>query len=105
MRTKQTFLQELIIPFVIVVLFLAIGQADFLQESPAIDMVPENGNHTQILFYNNKYLKEKKTAASHTYVSDPKTFVESNMICATHCENKILWSEKKEIIISEAYID
>ena len=41
MRTPQTFYQELVIPFVIVILFVAIGQADFLTSYPGLDMTPE----------------------------------------------------------------
>lgn len=56
MRTPQTFYQELIIPFVIVLLFVAIGQAEFLQEGPAIKMDPTlYGPST--LYYNNDYTK------------------------------------------------
>lgn len=39
-RTPATYYQELIIPFVIILLFVSIGQADFLQESPALKMYP-----------------------------------------------------------------
>jgi len=42
LRTPQTFYQELIIPFVIVILFVAIGQADFLTSFPGLDMSPES---------------------------------------------------------------
>lgn len=37
-RTPQTYYQELIIPFIIILLFVSIGQADFLQDSPSLEM-------------------------------------------------------------------
>lgn len=59
MRTPQTFFQELLLPFVIVLLFVAIGQADFLIESPALDLDPSSYGPST-LFYNNEHLKQTK---------------------------------------------
>lgn len=32
-------------------------------------------------------------------------FVDSNMVCATYCEDKVLWTEKKKIVIPSSMVD
>lgn len=54
-RTPQTFYQELIIPFVIVILFVAIGQADFFVAYPGLEMSPEKFGSNGVLYYNSDY--------------------------------------------------
>lgn len=41
LRTKQTFYNELILPFVIILIFLLIGEAEYVIESPGLDLQPE----------------------------------------------------------------
>lgn len=56
-RTPQTIHQELTIPFVVVILFIAIGQADFLVEYPGLEMNPEKFDSKGVFYYNNDFSK------------------------------------------------
>lgn len=97
---------ELVIPFVIVLLFVSIGQAEFINESPALELSPEKFG-PQILYYNDKYSKmdsaaDTATVKAPSYNTDPEDFVTQNMMCSskTGCEKEgTLWTEKKKITI------
>lgn len=115
-RTPQTFYSELIIPFVIVLLFVAIGQADFLQEAPRLDL-DATKYEPSVLYYNDKYSEIKaadvcsnpvdpstcKPAPPPTY-SSPSLFVDNNMICSS-CKSTGIWTKKEELAIGDVYLN
>lgn len=90
----------------IVILFVAIGQADFLVAYPALEMSPEKYDSTSVLFYNNDYSKfvcpfAKGTAQYNAncmlipnYVNTDEMVDQSIMCKDTGCESEKLYSKK-----------
>lgn len=105
LRTPQTYVQELFVPLFIVILFTVIGQADFLKESPPLDLLPESyEGMPQILYYNNKYTQNTNPQLSYLYGDDLEPFVTNNMMCSADGCEKNLWSKKEKIVIDEASV-
>jgi len=111
MRTRQTFYQELFLPFIIVLLFVAIGQADFLAEGPGVDLTAESYNKG-VLYYNDLHspnfvqLDPTNPDMSIPLVPvDPEEFVNNNMMCEDlGCESKAVWTKKEKIAIDPTLV-
>lgn len=111
-RTPQTFYQELIIPFVVVILFVAIGQADFFVAYPGLEMTPELFKTTGKFYYNHDYSRVKCPPAkvgtpeclSIPNYLDPDTMVQESVWCSK-CEADKLYTEKDRLVISAANLE
>lgn len=101
LRTPQTFYQELIIPFVIVLLFVAIGKADFIITMPGLDMTPESYNTTSVLYYNSDYSNDcafpqgsaKALEQCTTYILPEEMVTDSIMCNQPGCEASKLYTK------------
>jgi len=98
-RTPQTFYQELIIPFVIVILFVAIGQADFFVAYPGLEMSPEKFGSTGVLYYNSDYSQLAASPKTTKKYVKPETMVDSAIMCDA-CGSDKLYTKKEKLVIS-----